>query len=88
MKEKELLLKIVQNKAQGEIIKNDGSLKLKLNFEYVLYWTNDQEIDIPETWSAVGHRVDPYARNFVDFTIDQVARVSKSTEDYFKIILK
>jgi hypothetical protein len=88
MKEKELLLKIVQNKAQGEIIKNDGSLKLKLNFEYVLYWTKDQEINIPETWSAVGHRVDPYARNFVDFTLDQVARVSKSTEDYFTIILK
>ena len=88
MKKKDLLLKIIENKAQGEIIKNDGSLKLKLNFEYVIYWEEDKENEMPETWSAVGHKVDPYSRNFVEFTLDEVARVSKSTEDYFTIILK
>jgi len=88
MSEKANLLKIIKNKAQGEIIKNDGSLKLKLNFEYVIYWEEDKENNMPETWSAVGHKVEPYARNFVEFAINEVYRVDKRTDDYFIIFLK
>ena len=87
MDKKTELLKIIENKAQGEIIKNDGSLKLKLNFEYLMYWQEDKENEIAETWSAVGWKVGPYARNFVEFRPENIATISGNNE-WFVICLK
>jgi len=87
MDKKSMLLKIIENKAQGEIIKNDGNLKLKLNFEYLIYWQEDKENEIPEIWSAVGWKVGPYSRNFVEFLTEDVATISGNNE-WFVICLK
>jgi len=87
MSTKNNLLNIIKSKASGEIICNDGNLKFKLNFEYIIYWEEDKENEIPETWSAVGWKVEPYSRNFVEFTPNMVARIIKRSDDYFVIVI-
>ena len=82
------LLQLIEDGSQGEIIKLDGDLTLKLTFEYLMHYEDDKENGIQESWTAVGWSIGPSSRNNVSFNPSKIFNIERPTKEFCRIILK